>query len=350
MKYQDLLELYQLPLFDLIARAHDVHVAHWPENEIQICTLMSIKTGGCSENCSYCAQSAHYSTGVQRESLVPKQMVLERAMQARANGSTRFCMGAAWKGITSESPLFADLLDIIEAVSGLGMEVCMTLGKMGLEDAKKLKKAGLTAYNHNIDTSPEHYPNIVTTHTFDDRLDTIRNIQDAGIAVCCGGILGLGEEQQDRLRMLEIISGFNPSPESMPINALIPIEGTPMAKSQPAPVDSFEIIRMVALARIAMPDTKIRLSAGRESMSKEAQAMAFYAGANSMFYGDKLLTAKNAACERDIALIESLGLKPQKPDPSLMAPLADPGKPLYPDNEPHGCVETGPCEHVTVIG
>lgn len=349
MKYGELADLYHLPLFDLITKAHQIHVENWPENEVQICTLMSIKTGGCSENCSYCAQSAHYSTGVQRENLVPREIVLERAMQAKANGSTRFCMGAAWKGITSDSPLFQDVLDIIEAVSGLGMEVCMTLGKMGLEDAKKLKKAGLTAYNHNIDTSPEHYPNIVTTHTFDDRLETIRNIQDAGISVCCGGILGLGEKEADRLRMLEIISEFNPAPESMPINALIPIEGTPMAKSQPDRVDSFEVIRMVALARIAMPKTKVRLSAGRESMSREAQAMAFYAGANSMFYGDKLLTATNSTCAHDIELITSLGLKCQKPDPSLMAPLADPDKALYPDNEPHGCVDTGPCEHVTVL-
>ncbi len=349
MKYSELAALYSLPLFDLVSKAHQVHVENWPGNEVQICTLMSIKTGGCSENCSYCAQSAHYSTAVQRENLVPCEAVLERAMLAKANGSTRFCMGAAWKGISSESPLFKDVLAIIQAVSGLGMEVCMTLGKMGKDDAVKLKEAGLTAYTHNIDTSPEHYGNIVTTHTFEDRLETIRNIQDAGIAVCCGGILGLGEKEQDRLRMLEIISEFNPAPESMPINALIPIEGTPLAERNPAPVDSFDIIRMVALARIAMPKTRVRLSAGRESMSKEAQAMAFYAGANSMFYGDKLLTASNSACDKDIALIESLGLKVQRPDPSLLAPLPDPDKPLFPDHEPHGCVEHGPCEHVTVL-
>ena len=210
MKFEDLKSLYELPFFELLTKAREVHDVNWPKNEIQLCTLLSIKTGGCSEDCSYCAQSARYKSGVDAERLMPKCDILERAKAAKENGSTRFCMGAAWKGVKSNTKRFDEVIDIVKSVSELGMEVCTTLGELGPEEAKTLKEAGVTAYNHNIDTSPEHYPNIVTTHKFEDRLQTIKNVQDAGMSVCCGGILGLGETVNDRLKMLEILSNFNP--------------------------------------------------------------------------------------------------------------------------------------------
>jgi len=344
MKYQQLEELNSLPLFELMQRAREVHVANWPENEIQLCTLLSIKTGGCSEDCSYCAQSSRYDTGVKAERLMAKEYVLEKALQARAAGSTRFCMGAAWKGVKSDSAKFNDVLDIVRAVSGLGMEVCVTLGQLGAVEAEQLKEAGVTAYNHNIDTSPEHYPNIVTTHTFEDRLGTIRAVQDAGMSVCCGGILGLGEGQQDRLRMLEVISEFNPAPESVPINALMAMPGTPLEEQEK--VNVFDIVRVIAMARIALPKSKVRLSAGRAWMTDEAQTLCFFAGANSIFYGDKLLTAKNAGIERDKKLIAALGMRPQAPNPNLLSPEADAQRPLSPAGECDGmggCGGTGDC-------
>lgn len=342
MKYEQLQELYNLPFFDLLEKAHNVHKEYWPDNEVQLCTLLSIKTGGCSEDCSYCAQSSRYDTGVKAEKLLPKELVLERAMVAKASGSTRFCMGAAWKGVQAGSAKFQEVIEIVKAVSSLGLEVCATLGQLGVKEAKELKEAGLTAYNHNIDTSPEYYPNIVTSHTFEDRLGTIRAVQEAGISVCCGGILGLGEQETDRLRMLEVISEFNPAPESVPINALMPMQGTPLEENDDK-IDSFEMIRLIAVARIALPTSKVRLSAGRSNMSQEGQALCFYAGANSIFYGDKLLTASNPSTERDKALLTRLNLAPKSPDPSLMAPLPNPDMPLYPDEEPHGCMDAGPC-------
>ncbi|MFM2241449.1 MAG: biotin synthase BioB, partial [Verrucomicrobiota bacterium] len=233
MTLAELQALHDLPLFDLLKRARAVHEAHWPEAEVQLCTLLSIKTGGCSEDCSYCAQSARYSSGVEIERLMEKEAVMQRARHARDTGSTRFCMGAAWRGVRGGTQRFEQVLDIIREVSTLGMEVCVTLGELGPEEAKRLREAGVTAYNHNLDTSPEHYPNIVTTHTYEDRLRTIRNVQDAGMSVCCGGILGLGETTEDRLRMLEIISSFNPQPESVPINSLMPMPGTPLEGSKP---------------------------------------------------------------------------------------------------------------------
>ncbi|MEZ0277157.1 MAG: biotin synthase BioB, partial [Roseimicrobium sp.] len=296
--------------------------------EVQLCTLLSIKTGGCSEDCGYCAQSARYSTGLQRETLMEKAQVMERARAARENGSTRFCMGAAWKGVRMGTQKFDQVLDIVRDVSTLGMEVCVTLGELGSEEAVALKEAGVTAYNHNIDTSREHYKNIVTTHTFDDRLRTIRNAQDAGMSVCSGGILGLGETIEDRLKMLETLSEFNPQPESVPINSLMPIKGTPMENNEP--VDVFSLVRMIACTRIAIPHSKVRLSAGRYSLSKEAQALCYFAGANSIFYGDKLLTTVNPRANEDMKLLAELGLTPQTPNPAMTAPEVNLDRPLSP--------------------
>jgi biotin synthase len=316
VKYSELHRIYHQPFFDLL------------EGEVQLCTLLSIKTGGCSEDCGYCAQSARYSTGVQAGRLMEKEQVMEKARAAKAGGSTRFCMGAAWKGVRGGTQKFDQVLDIVREVSTLGMEVCVTLGELGADEARALKDAGVTAYNHNIDTSPEHYPNVVSTHTFDDRLRTIRHAQDAGMSVCCGGILGLGETIEDRLRMLEVLSNFNPHPESVPINMLMPIQGTPMGESEQ--VDTFTMIRMIATARIAMPRAKVRLSAGRTAMSRECQALCFFAGANSIFYGDKLLTAANPRANEDMALLRELGLAPQEPNPAMEAPAADAARPLTP--------------------
>ena len=328
MQFDELKKLYDLPFFDLIQRSRKVHEAHWPENEVQLCTLLSIKTGGCSEDCSYCAQSARYSTPVEAERLMEKDDILERAKFARENGSTRFCMGAAWKGVKDGTKRFDQVLDIVESVAELGMEVCTTLGELGEMEAQKLKEAGVTAYNHNIDTSPEHYKNIVTTHSFQDRLNTLRHVQDAGMSVCSGGILGLGENTDDRLKMLEVLSSFNPAPESVPINSLVPIPGTPMAEQQG--VDSFEVVRMIAIARIAIPTAKVRLSAGRCQMSEELQTLCFFAGANSIFYGDKLLTTSNPQSEADQALLRKIGLRPQQPNRDLEPPEAEDTKPREP--------------------
>lgn len=328
MTFEELNTLYQLPLFDLIQRSRQVHEKNWPAAEVQLCTLLSIKTGGCSEDCSYCAQSARYKSGVDAERLMEKCDIMERAKAARESGSTRFCMGAAWRGVREGTQRFEQVLDIVRDVSELGMEVCVTLGELGPSEAEKLKEAGVTAYNHNIDTSPEHYPNIVTTHTFQDRLNTIRHAQDAGMSICCGGILGLGETTEDRLKMLEVISSFNPQPESVPINSLMPMPGTPLAEEQG--VDVFELVRIIALARLAVPKAKVRLSAGRTQLSEEGQTLCFFAGANSIFYGDKLLTAKNPAIEKDLALIDRLGMKPQEPNRRLEAPDSDDSRPAEP--------------------
>lgn len=309
MQYEQLKELFELPFFDLIQKSREVYLENWENNEVQLCTLLSIKTGGCSEDCSYCAQSARYNSGVEVERLMPKEDIMKRAQAARESGSTRFCMGAAWRGVRMGTKRFDQVVDIIEDVSKLGMEVCVTLGELGPEEAKRLKEAGVSAYNHNLDTSREHYPNIVTTHTYDDRLNTIKNAQDAGMSVCCGGILGLGETDDDRLKLLETISELSPQPESVPINSLMPMPGTPLEGADPVTV--FDVVRMIAIARIAVPKAKIRLSAGRTHFSDEGQALCFFAGANSIFYGDKLLTAKNPAVKKDLELLESLGLKPQ---------------------------------------
>src|SRR5437588_9361439 len=309
MNFEELHALYRQPLFDLISQSRAVHLRHWRGEEVQRCTLLSIKTGGCSEDCAYCAQSSHYSTGVEREALLSLENILTAARRARLQGAGRFCMGAAWRGVRDGSEKFEHVLEIIREVSQLGMEVCVTLGEIGPVEARKLKAAGVTAYNHNIDTSPEFYPEIVSTHTFQNRLDTIAAVQASGMSVCCGGIIGMGESEADRLRMLEVLSNFDPPPESVPINCLMPMPGTPLANQ--TPVDIFELVRLIAVTRFALPKARVRLAAGRTKLSREGQALCFFAGANSIFYGDKLLTAKNPAADLDVALLRQLGLQPQ---------------------------------------
>jgi biotin synthase len=311
MTFDKLRALYDTPFFELISLARATFLQNWRGDEVQLCTLLSIKTGGCSEDCGYCAQSARYDTGVRAERLMGTAEILEAAHRAKENGSTRFCMGAAWKGVRDGDARFEQVLESIREVSQLGMEVCVTLGQLGDSEARKLKEAGVTAYNHNIDTSPEHYPSIVTTHTFEDRLNTIHNVQAAGMAVCCGGIIGMGETEDDRLRMLEVLANFDPPPESVPINCLMPMAGTPL-EDQP-PIDIFQLVRLIAVTRIALPKAKVRLSAGRTRVSREGQALCFFAGANSIFYGDKLLTAQNPGVDDDRALLDELGLSAQQP-------------------------------------
>jgi biotin synthase len=309
--FSELQLVYRRPLFELLQESRRIHAENWPENEMQLCTLLSVKTGGCSEDCAYCAQSARYSTGVQRESLMSVEEVLPYAHRAKANGSTRFCMGAAWKGVRDGERKFEQMLETVRAVSKLGMEVCVTLGQLNDVEAQKLKEAGVTAYNHNIDTSPTYYPQIVSTHTFEDRLNTIGAVQRAGMNVCCGGIIGMGESEDDRLRMLEVLCSLDPPPESVPINCLVPMPGTPLEHCEP--VDTFELVRLIATTRIALPKAKVRLSAGRNRLSREAQALCYFAGANSIFYGDKLLTASNPAADADRDLLRTLDLQPQPP-------------------------------------
>ncbi len=310
---EDIRALYHQPIFQLIDQARSVHQHHWHDNEVQLCKLLSIKTGGCSEDCSYCAQSAHHEAHLPAGKLMGCSEILPLAQEAKESGATRFCMGAAWKGIREDDPRFPSILQTVREVRSLGIEVCVTLGSLSQGAADQLKEAGLTAYNHNIDTSPEFYPNIVSTHSFEDRLRTIKHIQNAGISVCCGGIIGMGESEDDRLRMLEELLKFEPLPESIPINCLIPIEGTPL-EEQP-PVDVFDLVRMVATTRILFPRAKVRLSAGRSEMSREGQALCFYAGANSIFYGDRLLTADNPGECEDQKLLKDLNLVPLAPVP-----------------------------------
>lgn len=317
--FAELEEIYRRSFFDLIQESRRVHKAHWPENEMQLCTLLSVKTGGCSEDCAYCAQSARYNTGVVREKLMTAEEVMPHAVAARENGSTRFCMGAAWKGVRDGDQKFEVMLDTIREVNKLGMEVCVTLGQLSDVEARKLKEAGVTAYNHNIDTSPEHYRNIVSSHTFQDRLDTIGAVQRAGMSVCCGGIIGMGETEADRLRMLEVLCSFDPAPESVPINCLMPMPGTPLEECEP--VDTFQLVRLIATTRIVLPKAKVRLSAGRTRLSREAQTLCYFAGANSIFYGDKLLTAANPSSNADLALLRTLDLQPQAPYSDVPHPL-----------------------------
>src|SRR3954463_15423587 len=313
MNFDRLLALYHQPLFELMSQSRAVHLQHWSGEEVQRCSLLSIKTGGCSEDCSYCAQSAHYSSGVEREELMPVDAIMEAARRARDQGATRFCMGAAWRGVRDGTPKFEQVLETVREVSELGMEVCVTLGQIGPGEARKLKAAGVTAYNHNIDTSPGFYPQIVTTHTFQDRLDTIAAVQESGMSVCCGGIIGMGEKEEDRLRMLEVLCNLDPPPESVPINCLMAMPGTPLAEE--AVVDVFQLVRLISVTRIALPKARVRLAAGRTRLSREGQALCFFAGANSIFYGDKLLTAENPGVAADRALLEELDLVAQAPQP-----------------------------------
>ena len=318
--FAQLEEIYHRPFFDLIQESRRVHEKHWPGRAVQLCTLLSIKTGACSEDCGYCSQSAHNQTDLKPEPLMSTQEILPHARAAKENGSTRFCMGAAWKGVRAGDRRFESVLETVREVSKLGMEVCVTLGQLSDEEARQLKEAGVTAYNHNIDTSPEYYPEIVTTHTFEDRLKTIASVQRAGMDVCCGGILGMGEMVKDRLRMLEVLTNFDPPPESVPINCLVAIEGTPMEKA--SPVDIFELVRLIATARLVLPHSKIRLSAGRSSLTKEGQALCLFAGANSIFYGDHLLTTPNPAENEDLDLLSTLDLLPLAPHSPASVPVA----------------------------
>lgn len=296
-------QTYQKPLMELLHQAHEVHRQNHDPNKIQKCTLLSIKTGGCPEDCSYCPQSAHYDTGLEKESLMPLDQVREAVRNARANGAERFCMGAAWRNV-KDGPDFDRVLEMIKIVKQENLEACVTLGMLTPSQAQRLKEAGLDAYNHNLDTSREYYKEIIHTRTYDDRLNTLRTVRQAGITVCSGGIIGMGESNEDRCAMLAQLASLEPQPESVPINLLIPVEGTPLAEKPP--VDPLDLVRMVAVARVLMPRSRVRLSAGRLSLSKEAQVLAFYAGANSIFLGEKLLTTPNPEREEDEALLTSL--------------------------------------------
>lgn len=296
-------EIFSLPFMDLLHKAHTIHRENFDPNQIQLSTLLSIKTGGCPENCAYCPQSAHHAIKLKKEPLMALEDVLEAALAAKKKGATRFCMGGAWR-----SPLDKDLdkvCDMVTAVKDLGMETCVTLGMLKPYQAEKLKEAGLDFYNHNIDTSKEYYSNIITTRVFEDRLETLKHVQDADIKVCCGGILGMGESDDDRLSMLVTLASFRPHIESVTINKLIAVPGTPLANQ--TGLDSLTFIRTIAVARIMMPQSYIRLSAGRDSMTEEMQAWCFFAGANSAFYGDTLLTEDNNAPSRDDHLFQKLG-------------------------------------------
>jgi biotin synthase len=282
-----------------------VHRAHHDPTDVQRCALLSIKTGGCPEDCGYCAQSARYKTGVKAEPLLSVDEVRQRAERARALGATRFCMGAAWREV-KDGPQFESVLEMVRVVRGLGMEACVTLGMLTDEQARRLAAAGLTAYNHNLDTSRRHYEHIITTRTYDDRLETLRAVQRAGIAVCCGGILGMEETEEDRLMLLAELAALDTPPESIPINCLMPMPGTPLENA--APVDSIQLVRLIATARVAFPSARVRLSAGRDRMSRELQVLCFLAGASSIFFGEKLLTAPNPSATDDAALFRALGL------------------------------------------
>jgi biotin synthase len=301
----DLKRVYDLPLAELIFRAAEVHRAHHDPADVQRCALLSIKTGGCPEDCGYCSQSAHYDTGIAATPLLSLEEVKERAMQAKRLGATRFCMGAAWRS-PKDGPQFDSVLDMVRAVRALDMEACVTLGMLTDEQARRLKDAGLTAYNHNLDTSRRHYGNIVTTRLYDDRLETLRAVGRAGISVCCGGILGMNETEEDRLMLLAELAALDPPPESIPINCLVPIPGTPLENAPP--VDSIQLVRLIATTRIGFPKARVRLSAGRDRMSRELQVLCFLAGANSIFFGEKLLTAPNPAASDDAELFQALGL------------------------------------------
>ncbi|HEX5932443.1 MAG TPA: biotin synthase BioB [Methyloceanibacter sp.] len=312
---QDVLDLLCQPLLDLVDEARNVHRRYHADGEVQLASLLSIKTGACPEDCKYCAQSAHYAktTGLKRETLLDVDEVLEKARRAKDAGATRFCMGAAWREV-KDGEAFDSVLAMVRGVRALGMEACVTLGMLTPSQAGRLAEAGLTAYNHNLDTSPEFYGEIITTRTYQDRLETIERVRKAGIEVCCGGIIGMGETLADRARLLQTLANLKPHPESVPINALVAVPGTPLA-DRPQ-VDPLDLVRMVAAARIMMPLSRVRLSAGRRELSKEAQILCFLAGANSIFYGDKLLTAANNDAADDLALIEEAGLSFKTPGPT----------------------------------
>lgn len=304
---QEINDILNQPFNDLVFQAHSIHRQHFDPNEVQVSTLLSIKTGACPEDCAYCPQSSHHDTNVEKERLLALEEVKEAALAAKATGSTRFCMGAAWSGPTDKS--LDRVIEMIQLVKGLGMETCVTLGMLNAEQSQKLKVAGLDYYNHNIDTSPEYYEKIITTRTYEDRLNTLQNVQDANINVCCGGIIGMGEGNLDRVKLLQQLSNMSKHPESVPVNMLVQVENTPLHGVDK--LDPIDFVRTIATARILMPKSTVRLSAGRTDMTDELQALCFLAGANSIFYGEKLLTTDNPETSDDVALFNKLGIKPQ---------------------------------------
>ncbi len=298
--------LFNLPFNELLFKAHTLYRRYFDPNQVQISTLLSIKTGACPEDCAYCSQSGHHNTGLKKEKLMDVEKIMENARQAKAKGATRYCMGAAWRRIPKGQ--LPQVIEILKQVKALGMETCMTLGMLDSEEANALAEAGLDYYNHNLDTSPEYYKKIITTRCYQDRLDTLENVRQSGMKVCCGGILGLGESREDRVALLCQLANLPEHPGSVPINQLVAIKGTPLQDQQP--VDNLEFVRCIAAARIMMPKSMVRLSAGREAMSDEMQALCFFAGANSIFYGEKLLTTPNPDANHDLQLFDRLGLQP----------------------------------------
>lgn len=345
---QSVAALYARPLLDLVHEAASIHREHHNPREMQMCTLLSIKTGGCTEDCKYCSQSVHNNADLEKEILLKTEEVLEQARKAKEAGSTRFCMGAAWPKVL-EGRAFDRVCDMVKGVSDMGLEACVTLGMLTLDQAQRLKEAGLTAYNHNLDTSEEFYDKIITTRNYQDRLDTLSNVAQAGISACCGGILGLGESEEDRISLLTTLANLNPQPESVPINMLVPVEGTPLANQER--LDIFEWIRCIAVARILMPKSMVRLSAGRLTISKEAQALAFMAGANAIFTGEKLLTTANPEKDFDYQLLDQLGMTPREPykeniksDHAIMAEALAAQEQNSTSKEPsQGCGRPGGC-------
>ncbi len=302
-------EIYHQPILELIYKASVIHKKYQATGEVQVCTLLSVKTGGCPEDCSYCPQAARYNTGVDAHKLMKYEEVVDKALIAKNAGSTRFCMGAAWRDVRDGRD-FDNVIDMVKGVNALGLEVCCTLGMLTETQAARLKEAGLYAYNHNLDTSDEHYSEVISTRTYKDRLETLDNVEKAGISVCCGGIIGLGETDADRIKLLQTLATREKHPESVPVNALVAVEGTPLAGSQK--VQTWEMVRMIATARILMPQSMVRLSAGRNEMNIEQQALCFMAGANSIFTGEKLLTTPNPDFSEDKKMFETLGLKPRE--------------------------------------
>ena len=310
MTRADVAAIYHSPLLDLIYRAASVHREHHVPGEVQLCTLLSVKTGGCPEDCAYCPQAARYHTGIDRHGLLDLDAVLESAREAREAGSTRFCMGAAWREVR-DNRHFDEVLQMVSGVRDLGLEVCCTLGMLSESQAERLKEAGLYAYNHNLDSSREFYPEIIGTRTYDDRLETLANVHKAGLSVCCGGIIGMGETVDQRIDLLHTLATLPSPPESVPVNALVPVPGTPLEDCPP--VSTWEMVRMIASARVLMPKAMVRLSAGRSRMSAEQQALCFLAGSNSIFTGEKLLTTPNPSFDNDEGLLELLGLTAREP-------------------------------------
>lgn len=306
---REILNIYNKPMMELLYEAATVHRRYHDPNTVQVSTLLSIKTGGCPEDCGYCPQAARYHTDIVGNDLMSVKQVKAQALRAKASGSSRVCMGAAWRNV-KDGPEFDQVLEMVRTINKLDMEVCCTLGMLTENQAKRLAEAGLYAYNHNLDTSEDYYKDVISTRAFEDRLETIENVRKSNVTVCSGGIIGMGEEITDRAGMLVALSTLNPQPESVPINALVPVAGTPMEEMEPIPI--WDMIRMVATTRIVMPKTQVRLSAGRTEMSKEGQALCFFAGANSIFAGDKLLTTPNPDVSEDLDLFKQLGLEPQK--------------------------------------